>query len=159
MSQQPKERRKSRRVPTTFDLKLVGLGTPGMEAQALNLSAGGVYCLTPRYITPLTKVELTLILPPFQPAAGTGEGDRPEESQPAGATSGSESETKITAEGIVVRCDPHEEPEARGNEGQATPELYSLGIAFLHVAPEDYARIEAYVHWRLERSLIESADN
>jgi hypothetical protein len=63
------------------------------------------------------------------------------------------------AEGIVVRCDPYEDGDEAPRMPDGSPiELYSLGIAFLHVAPDDQARIETYVNWRLERSLIESAD-
>jgi c-di-GMP-binding flagellar brake protein YcgR len=135
-----KERRQSRRVATALDVVLAGLGpdaTP-VEARALNLSAGGVYVETPGYVTPLTKVELTLVLPPFgQDAAGGGAESAPKERATA----------SIRAEGFVVRCEPD------GRE----PERYLVGIAFLHLSPADRSRIEAYVNWRLERSLIESA--
>ncbi len=142
MSPQPKERRKSRRVATKLDVQLVGLGTPEVEAEALNLSAGGIYAITPRYFTPLTKVEMNLVIPPF----GTGQGVKPSTPPEPGAA-----ETTIRAEGIVVRCDP-----IAGGKGQG-PERYSVGIAFLHLSPADHQRIESYVTWRMERSLIESA--
>jgi len=146
MSQHPKERRKSRRVATKLDVQLVGLGTPEVEAEALNLSAGGIYATTPRYFTPLTKVELTLVLPAFAAAAGAkpkGGSAKPPAAE--GAT--------IQAEGIVVRCDP----VAPAKGAPATPpERYEVGIAFLHLSPADHNRIEAYVNWRMERSLIES---
>ena len=146
MSQHPKERRKSRRVATKLDLQLVGLGTPEVEAEALNLSAGGIYAITPRYFTPLTKVELTIVMPPF--AAGTGA--KPKGGWPKPAAAG----TAIQAEGIVVRCDPV--VPAKGSPPPAA-ERYEVGIAFLHLSPEDHNRLEAYVNWRMERSLIESA--
>ena len=64
----------------------------------------------------------------------------------------------IKAEGIVVRCESAGEQDAAApSDGGKEAELYSLGIAFLHLAPEDHRRVEAYVNWRLERSLIESA--
>ena len=154
MSQHPKERRKSRRVATKLDVQLVGLGTPEVEAEALNLSAGGIYATTPRYFTPLTKVELTLVLPAFAAAAGAtpaATGARPKGgwAQPPAAPG-----TAIQAEGIVVRCDP----VAPAKGAPATPpERYEVGIAFLHLSPADHNRIEAYVNWRMERSLIESA--
>jgi hypothetical protein len=146
MSQHPKERRKSRRVATKLDLQLVGLGTPEVEAEALNLSAGGIYAITARYFTPLTKVELTLVMPPF--AAATG--GKPKGGWPKSAAEGA----SIQAEGIVVRCDPVATAKGGHASGQ---ERYEVGIAFLHLRPEDHNRIEAYVNWRMERSLIESA--
>ncbi len=152
MSQHPKERRKSRRVATKLDVQLVGLGTPEVEAEAMNLSAGGIYAITPRYFTPLTKVELTLVLPAFAAAAGA----KPTGAKPKGgaAKAPAAEGTPIEAEGIVVRCDPVA-PAAGG--GAKAPERYEVGIAFLHLSPADHNRLEAYVNWRMERSLIESA--
>jgi hypothetical protein len=147
MSQHPKERRKSRRVATKLDVQLVGLGTPEVEAEAMNLSAGGIYAITPRYFTPLTKVELTLVLPPFAASAATAPRGGAASNGPAGSA-------PIAAEGIVVRCDPV--PAAPGAK-PSPPERYEVGIAFLHLSPADHNRIEAYVNWRMERSLIESA--
>ncbi len=149
----PKERRKSRRVATKLDLQVVGLGTPEVEAEALNLSAGGIYAITPRYFTPLTKVELTLVVPPFalNEEKGARKGGAAREDVAHGGAKGSE----IRAEGIVVRCDPI---AGGGKQGAAAAERYAVGIAFLHLSPADHNRIEAYVHWRLERSLIESAE-
>lgn len=146
MSQHPKERRKSRRVATKLDVQLVGLGTPEVEAEALNLSAGGIYAITPRYFTPLTKVGLTLVMPPFAAATAA----KPKGGWPKPAAAGA----SIQAEGIVVRCDPV--VLAKGSQAPAA-ERYEVGIAFLHLSPEDHSRIEAYVNWRMERSLIESA--
>jgi hypothetical protein len=151
MSQHPKERRKSRRVPTKLDLQLVGLGTPEVEAEALNLSAGGIYAITPRYFTPLTKVELTLVMPPFATGgAGVKSGGVKGGLAKPPAAEG----TAIRAEGIVVRCDPVERAKAAPD---SPAERYEVGIAFLHLSPDDHNRIEAYVNWRMERSLIESA--
>jgi hypothetical protein len=154
MSQPKKERRSTRRVTTSLGAKLTGFGGEPIEAHALNLSAGGVYVVTPRYVTPFAKVELTLVLPPFGQVTGR-------QGRSASAQAGqdmapsrqrepevADSETSIRAEGIVVRCEP--DPEA--------PEHYSLAIAFLHLTPADRNRIEGYVNWRLERSLIESAE-
>jgi c-di-GMP-binding flagellar brake protein YcgR len=146
MHRHPKERRKARRVPIELDVQLVGLGTTEVEARALNLSAGGFYAVTPRYFAPLTKLEMTLVLPPFA---------LPDE-EPEGQETGGEgaedlSPRTIRAEGIVVRCDP----KTKG-PGEET-DLYALGVAFLHLTPADHRRIEAYVQWRFERTLLESA--
>lgn len=147
-----KERRKSRRVVTTLGATLTGPGAEPIEVETLNLSAGGVYITTPRYLTPFTKVQLGVVLPPFgqEPgdetpgklAEGEEEGTAP---RPAVSAQG----TAIQVEGIVVRCAPDEEATER----------HSVAIAFLHLPPEVRNRIEAYVTWRLERSLIESTGN
>ena len=139
---EPKERRKSRRVGTALDVTLagLGLGIGPVEARAQNLSAGGVYASAPRYFAPLSKVELMLVLPPFGQEAEDG-GPAPSRNALAAAGAG------IRAEGIVVRCDPTDETE----------EQFTLGIAFLNLPPADRDRIEGYVNWRIERSLIESA--
>jgi hypothetical protein len=145
----PKERRKARRVATDLGVQLVGLGTPEIEAQALNLSGGGFLALTPRYFSPLTKLEMTLVLPPFSlpedelPIANR-EDDGVEAAEPPAA---GEPE-RIRAEGMVVRCEPT----------GGTPERYSVAVAFLHLSLADHRRIEGYVQWRFERSLLESAD-
>jgi len=145
----PKERRKARRVATDLGVQLVGLGTPEIEAQALNLSGGGFLALTPRYFSPLTKLEMTLVLPPFSlpedelPIASR-EDDGVEAAEPPAA---GEPE-RIRAEGMVVRCEPT----------GGTPERYSVAVAFLHLSLADHRRIEGYVQWRFERSLLESAD-
>jgi hypothetical protein len=148
----PKERRKARRVPTDLDVQLVGLGTPEIEAQAMNLSGGGFLAVTARYFAPLTKLEMTLVLPPFSlPDEDLMVGPEGTEAPPrgAGVKRGQEAQ-QITAEGIVVRCEPL--------APSSSPERYSLAVAFLHLAPADHRRIEGYVQWRFERSLIESAD-
>jgi hypothetical protein len=199
MSDQRKERRKSRRVDTALGGTLAGPGAAPIEVQTMNLSAGGVYATTNRYFTPFTKVQLAVALPhfgeedagaasdadvgtvspalklPHKPSAGekgAKKAAKPTGRGPAGpsSTSGSDSapdadagrgapsaagagegsgdaDAPIQLEGIVVRCDPQED----------APETYSVAIAFLHLPPDLRHRIEAYVTWRLERSLLESA--
>lgn len=147
----PKERRKARRVSTDLGVQLIGLGTPETEAQAVNLSGGGILALTSRYFAPLTMLEMTLVLPPFslpEQELARGE-DGLEDSTDGGAVpAGPPGQELIRAEGIVVRCEPT----------GGTPERYSLAIAFLHLSLANHRRIEGYVQWRFERSLLESAD-
>ena len=83
---QPSDRRKHART----DAKLsAGLRRPGdsgvLTATTLNVGAGGVYVEVPRFIEPLTKLEIALDLP-----------------DPAGSF-------RVEAEGIVVRTDPETE--------------------------------------------------
>ncbi len=159
----PKERRKSRRVVTTLEGTLAGPGAEPIEVTTLNLSAGGVYATTPRYFSPYTKIQLAVEMPPLGEGEADGEPEARAESGEASGPSrgkkgregearariggGDEAGTLIQVEGIVVRCEPLRE----------TPGTFSVAIAFLHLPPAVRNRIEAYVTWRLERSLIESA--
>jgi hypothetical protein len=147
----PKERRKARRVATELDVQLVGIGTPEIEVQVLNLSGGGFLALTPRYFAPITKFAISFVLPPFSLPEEELAPLRAAQAKAGSGGDGEEARDVIHAEGIVVRC----EPVADGS----TPELFSLAVAFLHLSPADHRRIEGYVQWRFERSLIESADH
>lgn len=93
---------------------------------------------------------MSLVLPPFSlPEEELG--SIPKRAPQAKPDAESEVTPEIIqAEGIVVRCEPLGE--------DSTPERYSLAVAFLHLSPADHRRIEGYVQWRFERSLIESAD-
>jgi len=144
MSRHPKERRKARRVPTEFDVVLVGLDGEEVKARVQNLSAGGFYAVTPRYYAPLTSFSMTMVLPPFAlPAEDEAEAAEGGEDDLIART--------IQARCIVVRCDP------KTKEAGDSDEEFALGVAFLHVTPKDHRRIEAYVLWRFERALLESA--
>jgi hypothetical protein len=60
------ERRRAPRAPINVELELSGDAVGGEGAlltESLNLSTEGVYCTSPRYIAPLTKLELTLMVP------------------------------------------------------------------------------------------------
>jgi hypothetical protein len=142
MPRHPKERRKARRVPTEFDVVLVGLGGEEVKARVQNLSAGGFYAVTPRYFAPLTIFSMTMVLPPFALPAE-------DEAEAAEADVDDVTARTIQAGCIVVRCDP------KTKEGG--DEEFALGVAFLHLTPADHRRIEAYVLWRFERALLESA--
>jgi hypothetical protein len=60
------ERRRAPRAPVNVEMELGGDGAGAegaLATESLNLSAEGVYCTTPRYIAPLTRLELTLLIP------------------------------------------------------------------------------------------------
>lgn len=60
------ERRRAMRAPVSVEMELgdqdAGPGA-ALATESLNLSTEGVYCTTPHFIAPLTRLELTLVLP------------------------------------------------------------------------------------------------
>jgi hypothetical protein len=88
-SQTATERRRGRRVQARLQIELqLEPGSPRHASDTINISANGVYFRSPRFVAPLTKLGLRLMLP---------------------AEAGSE--RAVDCQGIVVRCIP-EEPAA-----------------------------------------------
>jgi hypothetical protein len=80
------ERRRGRRVEARLQIELqLEPGSPRHASDTINISANGVYFRSPRYVAPLTKLGLRLLLP-----------------MAAGA------EEPVDCQGIVVRCIPEE---------------------------------------------------
>jgi hypothetical protein len=59
-----------------------------LVTESQNISASGVYCLSDRFLAPLSKINLTLVLPRFGGRRGANE--------------------LVKCEGIVVRCEPRQ---------------------------------------------------
>jgi c-di-GMP-binding flagellar brake protein YcgR len=59
------ERREDVRADAQLSMRLGALGSTGPEivTETRNISASGLYCLSPHYLAPLSKVDLTLVLP------------------------------------------------------------------------------------------------
>ncbi|HUK62438.1 MAG TPA: PilZ domain-containing protein [Dongiaceae bacterium] len=59
------ERREDVRADAQLSMRLGALGSAGPEivTETRNISASGLYCLSPHYLAPLSKVDLTLVLP------------------------------------------------------------------------------------------------
>ena len=91
------ERRRAHRTQTSLGVEVSGFssGEEGgvLRTQSLNLSAEGVYCTVSRFIPPLTRVRLALILP-------------------ADSALGGSEERTVHCDAVVVRSYP--EREARG---------------------------------------------
>jgi hypothetical protein len=87
--------------------------------ESQNISASGVYCLSPHFLPPLSKVDLAIVLPRLPGGRGTKD--------------------IINCEGIVVRCDAG----PRRSERQ-----YQLACMFTELDPRRRQRIEEYVTWR-----------
>jgi c-di-GMP-binding flagellar brake protein YcgR len=118
-----KERRKSARVDARLSMRLKGARADGdltqIVTESQNISASGVYCLSPHYLAPLSKVDLAMVLPRLPGGRGTKD--------------------IINSEGIVVRC----EASTPRSEGQ-----YQLACVFTDLDPRRRERIEEFVTWR-----------
>ena len=95
--------------------------------ESMNLSRGGVSCRTAEFVAPLSKVSLTLILPPFG--------------------SLSKAARRMNAEGVIVRCERVPEEEQLADEGE-----FDLACCFTALEGESKNLLEAYVAWKLLRS-------
>ena len=88
--------------------------------ESRNISGSGVYCLSPHYLAPLSKVALTIVLP---------------------AVSGrTPSQRLLKCEGVVVRC--------QADEGARRKRSFQLACSFLDLESGIRDRLEEYVVWR-----------
>jgi c-di-GMP-binding flagellar brake protein YcgR len=118
-----RERRQDIRVDAKLGMRIEG-AHDGAQAQvvteSLNISASGVYCQSSHFLPPLSKVQLTIVLPKI-PNAGRGK-------------------ELIKCSGIVVRCE--------ASPGRRTDGRYQLACMFADLDRERRERIEEFVAWR-----------
>jgi c-di-GMP-binding flagellar brake protein YcgR len=118
-----KERRESARVDARLSMRLKGARADGdlmqIVTESQNISASGVYCLSPHYLAPLSKVNLAIVLPRLPGGRGTKD--------------------IISCEGIVVRC----ESSTSRSEGE-----HQLACVFTDLDSRRRERIEEFVTWR-----------
>jgi c-di-GMP-binding flagellar brake protein YcgR len=88
--------------------------------ESRNISGSGVYCISPHYLAPLSKVALTIVLPAVP-------GRTP-------------SQRLLKCEGVVVRCQADE----KARKGRS----YELACSFLDLEAAARDRLEEYVVWR-----------
>ena len=123
------ERRKSHRVEARVPLQLEGreeeVGGAIIPAESANLSEGGVYCEVGKYLPPLTRVSITLLLPAF--------GGKHSKAQ------------EIKAEGVVVRNLPVK-------KGRKVIK-YRIACAFTTISNEQREVVRDYIVWHLLRGL------
>lgn len=122
-----RERRRSTRVDARLSMRVEGAhegGPAKVVTESQNISASGVYCVSSHFLPPLSKVQLTIVLPRM---------------------AGSRGQELIKCDGIVVRCDAltGRKPEAR----------YQLACMFADIDPDRRVRIEEFVTWRNLQSL------
>ena len=126
MAMRNQERRSAPRIVAKLAMQVAG-GEDGsvLTTESINLSASGIQFLSRAFLSPLTKVQLTLLLPPF--------GSRLRR------------ERLVRCEAIVVRC--LEADMVRGKP------RYELACYFSDVEFDDRILIEQYVAWRSMRRM------
>jgi len=125
MSKSTKERRRAPRVLAKLAMQIAGLaGDPSvLTTESINLSAGGLQFESNVPLAPLTKVALTLLLPPF--------GRRVRR------------ERMVRCHGIIVRSAEIDRPRQKRR--------FELACCFTEIADADRALVEQYVDWRTMR--------
>lgn len=119
-----RERRVSMRVDARLSMRVEGTPDGGPSAQIVtesqNISASGVYCLSSHFLPPLSKVQLTIVLPKLPGRA--------------------HSQELVKCEGIVVRCEslPQRKSETR----------YQLACMFSGLDRAKGELLEEFVTWR-----------
>ena len=126
MTKPSRERRKSPRIPAKLAMQVSGQDEASvLTTESINQSSSGIQFGSRVFLSPLTKVALTLLLPPF--------GSRLRR------------ERMLQCEGVIVRC------EERTGAGQKL--RYEMACYFTDLAEEDRNLIEQYVVWRTIRRL------
>ncbi len=119
-----RERRASERADAKLSMRVeaaAGAGSPQIVTESQNISSSGIYCLSSHYLAPLSKVQLTIVLPRVPGSEGAAQ-------------------ELVKCESIVVRCDQ------RAGDRSETP--YELACMFTGLEPELRRRVEEFVTWR-----------
>jgi hypothetical protein len=123
------ERRIAPRVEARLPLQLTEPDTRlVVTTESVDLSRNGLACRTSEYLAPLSKVAVTVILPPFGNL--------------------SRASRSLRAEGVVVRCE--QTPQADGADADRE---YDLACCFTGLEPDARNLLDAFVAWRLLRSV------
>jgi hypothetical protein len=113
-------------------MRVEGVPDDGQQAQIVtesqNISASGVYCTSQHFLSPLSKVALTIVLPRLPGATGRQE--------------------LIKCEGIVVRCQP---VAKRGDR------RFELACMFSDLDVRRRNLLEQFVTWRNLQALRAAA--
>jgi hypothetical protein len=126
------ERRRAPRVDAKLSMRVEGVPDDGQAAQIVtesqNISASGVYCTSSHFLSPLSKVALTIVLPRIPGAGGRQE--------------------LVKCEGIVVRCEP---VSKRGDR------RFELACMFSELDLKRRELINQFVTWRNLQALRAAA--
>lgn len=90
---------------------------PRLELETIDLSAGGLRCTAPVFLSPMTRMALSLVLPP--------------------SPGGPDEEQVVSGEAVVVRSEP---PRASG-PGQ----LYKVALFFSRMEEADRQRLQDFL--------------
>ena len=124
------ERRTSTRADASLSMRVEGgEHTNGaltkIVTESQNISSSGVYCSSPHYLAPLSKVALTIVLPNQKTTQGA--------------------QRLLKCEGVVVRCMP---------AGVASrPTAYELACSFIGLDPRHRVLLDDFVTWRNLQSI------
>lgn len=130
-----KERRATARAEARLSMRLAGERDGALTqvvTESQNISASGVYCLSSHFLSPLSKVDLAIVLPRLPGGRGTKD--------------------IVSCEGIVVRCDPV-------GRARAGDHAYQLACMFTGLDARRRERIEEYVTWRNLQALRAATGN
>ena len=118
-----RERRGSERAAARLSMRVEAgaTGAARIVTESQNISASGVYCHASHYLAPLSKVQITIVLPRTPGAGQAGQ-------------------EFVKCDGIVVRCDQ------RPGERSETP--YELACMFTGLDPDMRRRLDEFVTWR-----------
>ena len=123
------ERRASARTDANLSMRLMGgraeAVLPEFVTETENVSSSGVYCFSPHYLAPLSKVGLTLVLPD---RAADDIGDR-----------------LLKCEAVVVRC--------QQNPASSAGRRYELACSFLNMDDEHRQLLDEFVTLRNLKAL------
>jgi hypothetical protein len=126
------ERRTSARADASLSMRLEGRPEDGARAQIVtesqNISASGVYCSSPHYLAPLSKVAVTIVLPNKKSTQGA--------------------QRLLKCDGIVVRCQATE----AGNIGHG----YELACSFIGLDDRQRVLLDDFVSWRNLQTLTQA---
>ncbi len=118
------ERRTSARADASLSMRVEDRPENGALTQIVteseNISASGVYCSSPHYLAPLSKVALTIVLPNQKTAHGA--------------------QRLIKCDGVVVRCE--------AASVRARPSRYELACSFIELDPRHRLLLDDFVTWR-----------
>jgi c-di-GMP-binding flagellar brake protein YcgR len=122
------ERRQQARADAHLSMRVEAPPTDGqlthIVTESENISSSGVYCYSPNYLAPLSKVALTIVLPRV-PGRG--------------------SERLLKCEGVVVRC--------LAGASKAKERQYQMACSFLGLEPRHRELLDEFVTWRNLQSL------
>jgi hypothetical protein len=114
-------------------MRLEGEQDHGARAQIVtesqNISCSGVYCYSSHYLAPLSKVDLTIVLPQMPDRKARQE--------------------LVKCEGIVVRCE--------STTSRSPVRQFELACMFSELDAAQRERIEAFVTWRNIQALRAAA--
>jgi hypothetical protein len=113
------DRRRHIRIPDRLPFKLAD-SLSVIATQTINISASGAYCEIDRYIAPMSKVSITLLVPLRQ-------------------KSNKISSKTLRMEGVVVRTE-----KSRNSEGR-----FSIAVFFTRAKESDLKNIRLYVESQL----------